>query len=155
MCGNHYEEIMKIEVLIKAYEIGIRHHHSAAVSVFLAAVMLLLLVISCAELPSSNDPEIRKTLDAGIPAVINFGAGRCIPCRLMAPSLESLSTEYQGKVSILFVEAPKNISIAKEFNIRAMPTQIFFNAQGKEIKRHVGYMSKESIIRELKAMDIY
>jgi thioredoxin 1 len=69
----------------------------------------------------------------------------------MAPILESLSVEYRGKASVLFIDVHEDQAAAREFRIQMIPTQIFFNAQGKEVKRHIGFIDKLEILQELKA----
>ncbi len=118
---------------------------------FVTAVVLLTAATAWAELPAATDAAVRTALSSGKPAVIDLGARTCIPCKRMAPILESLSNEYQGKASILFIDVHHDQAAAGKFRVQMIPTQIFFNAQGKEMKRHVGFMDKAEIVRELKA----
>ncbi|HBA89570.1 MAG TPA: thioredoxin [Geobacter sp.] len=120
-------------------------------SVTAFAVTLMFAAVARAELPSANDAAIRAALTSGKPSVIDLGARTCIPCKKMAPILESLSTEYRGKASVLFIDVHENEAAADKFRIQMIPTQIFFNAQGKEIKRHIGFMEKSEIVKDLKA----
>jgi thioredoxin 1 len=69
----------------------------------------------------------------------------------MAPLLESLAAEYKGKASVLFIDVSKDSDAGDRFKVRMIPTQIFFDARGKEIKRHIGFMDKASLVKELKA----
>jgi thioredoxin 1 len=94
---------------------------------------------------------INQTLASGKPAVIDLGARTCIQCKKMAPILESLSAEFNGKAGVLFIDVSTDRAAADRFKVRMIPTQIFFNAQGKETKRHVGFFDKTDILRELKA----
>ena len=104
-----------------------------------------------AELPSATDAVVKQALASGKPTVIDLGARTCIPCKKMAPILESLSSEYRGKASVLFIDVHEDQAAAQKFRIQMIPTQIFFNAQGKEVKRHIGFMEKADILKELKA----
>jgi len=115
------------------------------------AVTLMLAGAAQAELPSATDSTVRQSLSSGKPTVIDLGARSCIPCKKMAPILESLSTEYRNKASVLFIDVNENSAAASKFRIQMIPTQVFFNAQGKEVKRHVGFMEKAEIVKELKA----
>lgn len=115
------------------------------------AFTLLLAGAAYAELPSANDAAVGRALTSGRPAVIDLGARTCIPCKQMAPILESLSSEYRDRASVLFIDVHENRAAAAKFRIRMIPTQIFFNAQGKEFKRHIGSMEKAEIVSELKA----
>lgn len=120
------------------------------------AVLFLLLTatVARAELPSASDVAISQALASGKPAVIDLGARACIPCKKMAPILESLAGEYRGKASVLFIDVHGNQTAAKRFRVQMIPTQIFFDARGKEVKRHVGFMDKADIVRELNALGV-
>lgn len=113
--------------------------------------LLLLATAANAELPSATATVVNQALSSGKPAVIDLGARTCIPCKKMAPILESLSGEYRGKASVLFIDVHEDQAAAQKFRVQMIPTQIFFNAHGKEIKRHMGYMHKQDMLKELKA----
>jgi thioredoxin 1 len=115
------------------------------------AIALTLAGAAQAELPSATDAFVRQSLSSGKPTVIDLGARTCIPCKKMAPILETLSSEYHSKASVLFIDVHENQVAAEKFRIQMIPTQVFFNAQGKEVKRHVGFMEKAEIVKELKA----
>ena len=115
------------------------------------AITLLLAGAAQAELPSATDTSVRQSLSSGKPTVIDLGARTCIPCKKMAPILESLSSEYRSKASVLFIDVHENQAAAEKFRIQMIPTQVFSNAQGKEVKRHVGFMKKAEIVKELRA----
>jgi len=68
----------------------------------------------------------------------------------MAPILESLATEYRGKANVLFIDVQQDSAAAEKYSVRMIPTQIFFDGKGKEIKRHIGFMDKAVILKELK-----
>ena len=119
---------------------------------FFTVLMLLMITgIAHAELPSATDTTIRQALSSGNPTVIDLGARTCIPCKKMAPILESLSNEYRGKAGVLFVDVHDDQAAARKYRVQMIPTQIFFNAEGKEVKRHIGFMDKPGIVKELKA----
>lgn len=118
------------------------------------AISLMLTGTARAELPSATDAAIRAALASGKPAVIDLGARSCIPCKKMAPILESLSSEYRNKASVLFIDVHENPDLAGKFRIQMIPTQIFFNARGKEVKRHIGFMDKQALLRELKSAGV-
>lgn len=115
------------------------------------AITLMLAGTAQAELPSATDATVRQSLSSGKPTVIDLGARTCIPCKKMAPILESLSADYRNKASVLFIDVHENQAAADKFRIQMIPTQIFFDARGEEVKRHVGFMDKSEIVKELKA----
>jgi len=122
-------------------------------SVVVAVSLLLLPVLShAAGLPSANEAGIKAALSSGRPSVVDFGARSCIPCKKMAPILEELNRELNGKANVLFNDVWKDETLAPKYRVQMIPTQIFFNAKGKEVKRHMGYMDKSEILKELKAL---
>lgn len=113
---------------------------------------LLISTAALAELPSSGAAVIQKALASGQPTLIDIGARSCASCRKMAPILESLADEYQGKTSVLFVDLNEHYDAGKAMGVRMIPTQIFFNAEGKEVYRHIGFMDKPAIEQALNRM---
>ncbi len=115
------------------------------------AITLMFVGVAYAELPSANDTAIKQALASGKPTVIDLGARVCHTCKKMAPILETLSNEYRGRASVLFIDVNEDQAAALKFRVQMIPTQIFFDAKGKEIKRHIGFMEKGDILKELKA----
>lgn len=117
----------------------------------LPAVLFTLIAASAhAELPSSNAAVIRAALASGKPTVADFGARTCIPCKKMAPILEELNRELKGKANITFTDVWATPGIAQDYRVQMIPTQIFFDAKGKEVTRHMGFMDKADILKTLK-----
>ena len=83
---------------------------------------------------------------AGIPRLVDLGADKCIPCKAMAPILVELRTEYAGRLQVDFIDVWKDPSAGDPYNIYAIPTQIFFDGNGKELTRHEGFISKADIL---------
>jgi thioredoxin 1 len=81
-----------------------------------------------------------------LPKLVDLGAKKCIPCKMMAPILEELKKEYKGKLVVEFVDVWENPKAAQEYGINSIPTQVFYDQQGKEFFRHVGFYSKEDIL---------
>ena len=119
----------------------------------LSAFVLVLLAAATAwaELPAASESDVNKALLSGRPTVIDLGARTCIPCKKMAPILESLSGEYRGKANVLFIDVHEDQAATRKFRVQMIPTQIFFNDQGKEVKRHMGFMDKPDLLKELRA----
>ncbi|MBI5578392.1 MAG: thioredoxin fold domain-containing protein [Deltaproteobacteria bacterium] len=90
----------------------------------------------------------------GMVTMIDLGATECVPCKMMAPILEKLKKTYEGKAAIIFIDVWKNSDPARRYGIRAIPTQIFFDAGGREVHRHVGFMSEKNIIEQLTRMGV-
>lgn len=82
----------------------------------------------------------------GMVTMLDLGAHKCIPCKMMAPIITELQTEYNGRASVIFIDVWQHRQQAKRFGIQSIPTQIFYDKTGKEISRHVGFMDKKSIV---------
>ena len=78
--------------------------------------------------------------------MIDLGATECIPCKMMAPILAELKTQYAGKADILFIDVWKDPVQAKTYGIQTIPTQVFFDRNGREAFRHIGFMDKKRIV---------
>ena len=107
-----------------------------------------------AELPSASAETIRQALRSGHPTVIDVGARTCIPCRKMAPILEALAVTYRGQASVLFVDLHTDEATANTLRVQMIPTQIFFDAQGREVNRHIGFMDEQAILAQLKNLGV-
>lgn len=116
----------------------------------LLAFFCLVSVAVAAELPSATDVVVKQTLSSGKPTVIDLGARTCIPCKKMAPILYALNQELKGKANVLFIDVWENKAAAEKFRVQMIPTQIFFNVYGKEVKRHIGFIDKNDVLKELK-----
>ena len=68
--------------------------------------------------------------DMFVAALLDLGADKCIPCKMMAPVLEKLKEDYKGRASVVFIDVWKAPDVGKEFGIRSIPTQIFYNKKG-------------------------
>lgn len=90
----------------------------------------------------------------GMVTMIDLGATECIPCKMMAPILEKLEAAYRDRAVIAFIDVWKHRDQAPRFGIRAIPTQVFFDADGKEVYRHQGFMSEAAIVEQLTRMGV-
>jgi thioredoxin 1 len=96
------------------------------------------------------EPQSSKAL----PRLVDLGADKCIPCKMMTPILEELKREYAGQLEVEFIDVWKNPDEAKKYEINIIPTQIFYDASGKELFRHEGFISKEDILGEWKELGV-
>ena len=95
-----------------------------------------------------------QALSSGKPTLAEFGSNTCIPCKQMKPILEELAVEYIDKLNVVIVEVYEHMDLARQYQIMAIPTQIFFDSSGEEVTRHMGFWPKEEIIAQLKKMGI-
>jgi thioredoxin 1 len=104
--------------------------------------------------PDLTSIPLQQALSSGKPTLAEFGWRTCIPCKQMKPILEELAGEYKGKLNMVIVEVYEQMELTRQHGIMAIPTQIFFDNNGKEIKRHMGLWPREEIIAQLKKMGI-
>lgn len=88
---------------------------------------------------------------AGVPRLVDVGAGKCIPCKAMAPILAKLRADFAGRMEVEFIDVWVNPDAGRPYGIRMIPTQIFFGADGRELSRHEGFMSREEILARWKS----
>jgi len=100
------------------------------------------------------DNPLNKALKSGKPVVTDFGRGTCVPCKMMEPILKKLRKDYEGRASVLILDVGKYASLSRKYGVRIIPTQIFFDATGKEVYRHQGFMPEEDIVVQLKKMGV-
>ncbi len=90
----------------------------------------------------------------GMVTLVDLGANSCIPCKMMAPILEKLEKVYRGKAAIVVIDVWKTPDEGKRFNLRVIPTQIFYDKKGKEVYRHEGFMSEKDIVAILNKLGV-
>ena len=91
---------------------------------------------------------------ATLPRLVDLGADKCIPCKMMAPILEELKTEYAAVLNVEFIDVWKNPDAGQKYGIRVIPTQIFYDTFGKELFRHEGFFAKEDILAKWKEFGV-
>lgn len=89
-----------------------------------------------------------------LPRLVDLGAGKCIPCKAMKPILDALSAEYADVFRTEFIDVWEQEDAAKAYGVKIIPTQIFYSAEGKELFRHEGFMSKEDILAKWKELGV-
>jgi len=124
-------------------------YHKIVVGVF--CLSLLLVFVRPAALFATAPPEVPVK---GMVTMVDLGAKKCIPCKMMAPILEKLEKEYAGRAAVVFLDVWEDSKPAHRFSIRGIPTQIFFDKEGREVFRHLGFLSEEEIVRRLKDMGV-
>jgi thioredoxin 1 len=124
---------------------------------WLVCLALLFGVSLCAvaaENVATNGPATAVTAGKSLPKLLDLGATKCIPCKKMAPILEELKQEYAGKLEVEFIDVWKDDTAAKKHGINLIPTQIFFDATGKELFRHEGFYAKADILAKWKELGV-
>jgi thioredoxin 1 len=126
------------------------------ITVLVAAVCLFSLVGTLTIQAATSAKTAAKTAPTpqSLPLLVDVGADKCIPCVKMAPILEEMKKEYEGIVDVKFVDVWKYPEEAQKYRVRGIPTQIFYDATGKELGRHMGFIDKEGILEGFKQLGI-
>jgi thioredoxin 1 len=81
-----------------------------------------------------------------LPKLLDLGADKCIPCKMMVPILDELEHTLAGRLEVEFIDVWKHPEQAKPYAIKIIPTQIFIDPSGKELYRHTGFLPRQEII---------
>ena len=121
--------------------------------------LLILRILAFPYQAALSEPSVdrrfpKEIAQSPLPKLLDFGAGKCIPCKKMAPILKELTEEYKGRVIIKVIEVYDERELTQINRIRLIPTQIFFDAKNREVFRHEGFMDKERIKKLFEKMGV-
>lgn len=100
------------------------------------------------------DNPVDKARQSKQPSMVDFGADGCKPCDMMTPILKTLGEKYAGKANVLFVHVRRQQVLASRYGIQSIPVQVFFDADGKEVFRHVGFLAQDEVEKKLKEIGV-
>jgi thioredoxin 1 len=136
-------------------EVNVKRAFGAATLIGMMAIIAVFCVgsVSLSAGEATGVPEVPVK---GKVTMVDIGAKECIPCKMMAPIMEELEKEYHDseKAAIIFIDVWKNRDQGRKFGIRAIPTQIFYDKDGKEVYRHEGFMDKKAIVAMLDKLGV-
>lgn len=122
----------------------------ATLVTFAIAAAALAAPPSTPPVPALSPPDLDAALKAGVPLVVEFGGARCIPCMNMQPVLKDLQALLSKRARVVNFWIQPNPEVARRHQIMVMPTQVIFDARGREIFRHMGYFAKPDFEKALK-----
>jgi thioredoxin 1 len=102
----------------------------------------------------ARDNPVDKARSSGKPTFANFGAKGCIPCDKMEPIREAIRRKYEGKLNVVFIHVGNEQILASRYGVQAIPLLVFFDAEGKEVFRHMGFFPQEKIEAKLAEMGV-
>ena len=102
----------------------------------------------------ATDNPVDKARLSGKPTMVEFGATGCIPCDMMQPILDKLRKDYPDTLNVVFVHVREKPIMGARFSIRSIPVQVFFDRDGKELFRHVGFFPESKVKQQLKTMGV-
>lgn len=86
-----------------------------------------------------------EVLQSDLPVLVDFWADWCAPCMMLAPIIEEISDELDGRVNVCKIDVDQAQDLAATYGVMSIPTLMIFS-KGKEVERAVGYMSKEDVL---------
>jgi thioredoxin 1 len=86
---------------------------------------------------------------SGKPTMVEFGATGCIPCDMMKPILDKLRKNYPDRLNVVFVHVRENQILGARFGIQSIPVQVFYDRNGEEVFRHVGFYAEADVLKQL------
>ena len=89
-----------------------------------------------------------------LPRLVDLGAGKCIPCKMMKPILDELTKDYADQFEVVFIDVWEKREEGERYSIRMIPTQIFFGADGKELARHEGFFARKDILAKWQELGV-
>lgn len=102
----------------------------------------------------ARDNPVDKARFSGKPSLVDFGSTGCVPCDMLAPILDTLKAKYAGMLNVLFVHVGQEQILAARYGIQTIPMQFFYDKDGKEVFRHVGFWPQEEIEKKLAEMGV-
>lgn len=127
-----------------------------------ALAFVIVIVVSLGAVVARhfrNDSETHgldyaAALESQLPVLMEFGRETCVPCKAMMPILQELTEEYAGKLAVGFIDTSVHPDLAKAHDIQTIPVQVFFDANGIELFRHVGFFAKDDIVAKWKELGV-
>lgn len=98
-----------------------------------------------------TDNNIKEVLSSDLPIMVDFWAEWCGPCRMIGPSVDEISREFEGKAIVGKVNVDNNPDTAAQYGIRNIPTILFFK-DGEIVDKVVGVVPKEQLVEKLQSL---
>jgi thioredoxin 1 len=96
--------------------------------------------------PAGESAKPVAAAPKSLPRMWDFGSENCIPCKTMMGILTPMMKEFAGKVDVRIVNVYQEQALASQYRIQIIPTQVFMDTTGKELFRHVGVLTRDSIL---------
>ena len=125
------------------------------VAVLVIAVAAVLALKYWDRTDEGQPPGPTETRPAGpLPTLVDLGKGKCLQCKNMTPVLNGLQKDYAGRLAVETIDLTKDPDAAEMYRVRLIPLQVFLAADGRELWRHEGFMSREDILAKWKELGV-
>jgi thioredoxin 1 len=117
------------------------------------------IVVATALRSRHQEQVIEKLADASVvgkdkPVLLELGSRQCVPCKMMMPILGQLAKDYPEQFTVAFSDVWQDPSAGEKYGVSTIPTQIFFDKDGKELFRHEGFFPKDDILAKWKELGV-
>jgi thioredoxin-like negative regulator of GroEL len=124
--------------------------------VLLVVLAILMLSTACskdsANSGNSTSTELEEALASGKPTLAGFVAPVCA-CKNITPTLDELAVDYEGRCNVLILDYYDYKGLFAQYDVTLVPTQVYFDSNGAEVERIVGYSTKEEMVNRLTGME--
>ncbi|MFO8081335.1 MAG: thioredoxin family protein [Armatimonadota bacterium] len=104
--------------------------------------------------PKAFDNPVDQARRSGKPTFVDFGAEGCQACDMMAPIIEELEAEMGDRVNIILIQVDEEQYLTARYGVRSIPVQYIYDAEGREVFDHTGFLSKDAILEQLAELGV-
>ena len=101
-----------------------------------------------------RSPDSVQVAGAGLPRMLDFGKGECAACIEMGGIIEGLRPDYEGRAVFEIMDIEEHPEFIEQYQIKFIPTQVFLDADGKQVFRHESVLEREAVIEQLRSMGV-
>lgn len=127
---------------------------AASVAIVLSLVVAVGVAVALKDKRRSAVEGGGSISTAAVPRLVDLGSSLCIPCKAMAPILEALKKDFAGRLDVVFIDIRDDPDAIAKYDVGLIPTQIFYDAWGKELFRHEGFYGREDILAKWKELGV-
>jgi thioredoxin 1 len=117
-------------------------------------VLFMALLAAAAGTFVASAGEFDNIPAKGMPTLVVLGTPSCPPCIRMKPILEKIAKQYAEKAAVIPIDVGIHKDQMARFNVKAIPVEVFFNADGREVYRHLGFMDEKTILDHFKKIGV-